>query len=165
MSIDKRTIEILFKANYTSLYVYAFQMINDAEVCRDIVGDAFEYVWTNHDKMDVPTVKSYLYRCVRTKCIDYLRHQQVHELYTWFYLWMTSQTVESESFESGERTRRLHKAIQLLTPRTRHILEECYVRRKKYREVADELEISISAVRKHIMKALQIMREEFAKKE
>lgn len=48
---------------------------------------------------------------------------------------------------------------------TRHILEECYVRRKKYQEVADELNISVSAVRKHIVKALSVLRKEFAKKE
>jgi len=139
-------------------------MIDDAEACRDIVGDVFEYVWKNHDKMDMSTVKSYLYMCVRTKCIDYIRRQQVHEQYAQFCLWMTSEVVESDSFEPGERTKRLRKAIKSLTPRTRHILEECYVRRKKYQEVADELEISTSTVRKHIMKALQVMREEFAKK-
>ena len=46
---------------------------------------------------------------------------------------------------------------------TRHILEECYLHEKKYKEVAAELNISISAVRKHIVKALKAIREEFAK--
>ena len=45
-----------------------------------------------------------------------------------------------------------------------HILEECYIQRKKYQEVAEELNISVSAVRKHIVKALQVIREECAKK-
>ena len=60
---------------------------------------------------------------------------------------------------------RIHKAISTLTAHTRLILEECYVRRKKYQEVADELNISVSAVRKHIVKALSVLRKEFAKKE
>ena len=38
------------------------------------------------------------------------------------------------------------------------------IQRKKYQEVAEELNISVSAVRKHIVKALQVIREECAKK-
>ncbi|MDY4645071.1 RNA polymerase sigma factor, partial [Prevotella sp.] len=47
------------------------------------------------------------------------------------------------------------------TPRTRQILKLCYVERKKYREVAVELQISESAVKKHIMQALSYMRQKF----
>ena len=53
--------------------------------------------------------------------------------------------------------------MEKLTPHTRHILEECYIQRKKYQEVAEELNISVSAVRKHIVKALQVIREECAR--
>ena len=41
----------------------------------------------------------------------------------------------------------ISKAMEKLTPHTRHILEECYIQRKKYQEVAEELNISVSAVR------------------
>ena len=98
-------------------------------------------------------------------CIDYIRHLQVHEQYAQFCLSMTSEETDSDFLEEEENQQRLRKVIRILTPRTRHILEECYIRKKKYQEVADELEISVSAVRKHIMKALQAMRDEFAKKE
>lgn len=162
---NKAGIEKLFKANYSSLYVYAFQMINDTETSRDIVGDAFEYIWKNGHKLDISTAKSYLYTYVRTRCIDYIRHLQVHEQYAQFCLSMTSEETDSDFLEEEENQQRLRKVIRILTPRTRHILEECYIRKKKYQEVADELEISVSAVRKHIMKALQAMRDEFAKKE
>ena len=47
------------------------------------------------------------------------------------------------------------------TVRTRYVLEECYFHRKKYAEVAENIGISINAVKKHIMKALNLLREEF----
>lgn len=162
---EKTSIEKLFKANYASLYIYAFQMINESETSKDIVSDAFEYVWKNYNELDAATAKSYLYVYIRTRCIDYIRHLQVREQYAQFCLSMTREEIEEGFYEPEERILRLRKAIRSLTPRTRHILEECYVRKKKYQEVADELEISVSAVRKHIVKALQTMREEFAKKE
>ena len=70
----------------------------------------------------------------------------------------------TEYLEQDERMMHISKAMEKLTPHTRHILEECYIQRKKYQEVAEELNISVSAVRKHIVKALQVIREECAKK-
>ena len=77
---------------------------------------------------------------------------------------MTKSYVETEYLEQDERMMHISKAMEKLTPHTRHILEECYIQRKKYQEVAEELNISVSAVRKHIVKALQVIREECDKK-
>jgi RNA polymerase sigma-70 factor (ECF subfamily) len=70
---------------------------------------------------------------------------------------------EVEFREQDERMMKIQKVLDGMTPHTRHILEECYLHEKKYKEVAAELNISISAVRKHIVKALKAIREEFAK--
>ena len=162
---DKADFDYLFKEYYPQLYYYAFHLINNMEASKDIASDAFEFIWTNYAKIDKTTAKSYLYVYVRNKCIDYLRHQNVHEQYVQLYIKLTESYTETEYKEYDERMMRIHKAISTLTAHTRHILEECYVRRKKYQEVADELNISVSAVRKHIVKALSVLRKEFAKKE
>ena len=162
---DKADFDYLFKEYYPQLYYYAFHLINNMEASKDIASDAFEFIWTNYAKIDKTTAKSYLYVYVRNKCIDYLRHQNVHEQYVQLYIKLTESYTETEYKEFDERMMRIHKAISTLTAHTRHILEECYVRRKKYQEVADELNISVSAVRKHIVKALSVLRKEFAKKE
>ena len=63
--------------------------------------------------------------------------------------------------EENEKIERIYKVLDSLTPQTRHIMEECYFNRKKYAEVAEMLNISPSAVKKHVMKALRLLREEF----
>lgn len=85
-------------------------------------------------------------------------------MYVQIYSELTQSYVETEYLEQDERMMHISKAMEKLTPHTRHILEECYIQRKKYQEVAEELNISVSAVRKHIVKALQVIREECAKK-
>ena len=52
--------------------------------------------------------------------------------------------------------------METLAPRTRLVLQECYIHKKKYKEVAAEMEISVNAVKKHIVKALKTIREEIA---
>lgn len=52
-----------------------------------------------------------------------------------------------------------------LKPSTRQILEACYIDKKKYREVAEEMNMSTSAVKKNLTKALNLLREKIAKKQ
>ena len=157
---DKTGIDILFKEYYPQLYYYAYHLINDIEASTAIVSDAFEFLWNNYGKVNKVTVKSYLYTYVRNKSIDYLRHQNVHQQFVQLYTNLTQDYVETDYQEWDEKMLAIQKAMQKLTPHTKHILEECYVEKKKYQEVAEELNISVSAVRKHIVKALQTIRKE-----
>lgn len=161
---DKADFDFLFKEYYPQLYYYALHLINNTEASKDIVSDAFEFIWTNYARIDKATAKSYLYIYVRNKSIDFLRHQNIEEQYIQLYSALTEDYAETEYQEQDERMIYIRKAMEKLTPHTRHILEECYIQRKKYQEVAEELNISVSAVRKHIVKALQVIREECAKK-
>ena len=63
--------------------------------------------------------------------------------------------------EREERIRRIEALIEQLTDPTKSILKECYYENKKYQEVAEKWGISNSGVKKHIMKALKRLREEF----
>ena len=67
---DKADFDFLFKEYYPQLYYYAFHLINNMEASKDIVSDAFEFIWANYAKIDKATAKSYLYVYVRNKSID-----------------------------------------------------------------------------------------------
>ena len=116
-----------------------------------------------YDRIEKTTAKSYLFIYVRNRSIDYLRHQDIHYAYAEFSQKLYENYTEVEFKEQDERMVKIQKVLDGMTPHTRHILEECYLHEKKYKEVAAELNISISAVRKHIVKALKAIREEFAK--
>ena len=66
---DKADFDFLFKEYYPQLYYYAFHLINNMEASKDIVSDAFEFIWANYAKIDKATAKSYLYVYVRTKAL------------------------------------------------------------------------------------------------
>lgn len=152
--------EQLYKENYARLYYYAFRFLTDEEACKDVVNDVFEKAWQQFDELKTETVSANLYAQVRNRCIDRLRHQQVEEQYADLYRALT----EEEEFlpdEREERLARIERTIANLTDPTKTILKECYYENKKYQEVADEFGISVSGVKKHIMKALKRLREEF----
>jgi RNA polymerase sigma-70 factor (ECF subfamily) len=95
--------------------------------------------------------------------VDYIRHQTVERKYAEFFLQMYSEK-QSEYEDCDEQIRFMRQILSELPPRTQLVLRECYFNNKKYSEVADELGISVSAVKKHIVKALKTMRKNFANK-
>lgn len=156
----------IFRLYYSQLFVYALQLINDEEECHDIVNSAYECVWSNFDTMERSTVKAFLYASVKNRCIDYLRHRDVHSQYVAFCQEEYSEEADGEdsALDLDYRILRIREMIPSLPATTRHILEACYFQQKKYREVAEELNISSSAVKKQLSKALQMLREKIAKK-
>ena len=161
---DKATFDKMFNEWYEQFVYFAYYFINDAEVCKDIVSDAFEYLWRNYGKIEESTAKTYLYTIIRTRCIDHLRKQNIHEDYVEFASQLTHKMLESDSHPSDHRVSLVRKAMKKLTPYNYHILEQCYVYNKKYKEVAEELNVSVAAVHKHIVKSLRILREEVGQK-
>lgn len=162
---DSTEFEQFFKQNYSKFYFFTFHLIGDEEVSRDIVGDAFEYVWKCYRKSDVENWVTYIYSYLRNKSVDHIRHQLVHAKYAELYLQITREAEEDRYEEVDERVLAIRKVLKELTPRTRLILQECYINKKKYKEVAEDLEISESAVKKHIVQALKVIREKILKKD
>ena len=156
------SFEQLYKENYARLYYYAFRFITDGETCKDIVNDVFEKAWQNFGKLNSETASAYLYAQVKNRCIDYLRHQEVEEQYADFYRAITEEDMDTSPDEREERIRRIESFIEQLKDPTKTILKECYYENKKYQEVAENFGISTSGVKKHIMKALKMLREEFS---
>lgn len=151
----------MYKENYIRLFYYAFRFLTDEEACKDVVNDVFEKAWQQFDELKTETASAYLYAQVRSRCIDRLRHQQVEEQYAELYRALSEDVFEIRADEREERLVRIERTIASLTDPTKTILKECYYENKKYQEVADEFGISVSGVKKHIMKALKLLREEF----
>ena len=162
---NKKTIfERLFKENYTRLYYYALSFIPDPETCKDIVSESFRLLWERFDSIKHETVLPYMFAHVHNLCIDHMRHQEVENSYAIAYLKIASEMNSTDWSEHEEKMERILKIIDNLPPQTKFVLEQCYLYKKKYKEVAEILGLTESGVRKHIMKGLNIIRNEFSVK-
>ena len=65
--------------------------------------------------------------------------------------------------EEEERIRQIQKVIDRMPEKTKYVLDQCYMEGKRYMEVASDIGISRDGVRKHIVKALRLLREAFSK--
>lgn len=162
---EKRDFEQFFRSNYTRTYYLVFSILHDEEVSRDVVADAFEMLFkaSNVQGLEVQELRNYLYMMVRHKCADYFRKQSIHDKYAEYVMRYAEKETSDDWMEHEEKVKMVGEAMRQLTPRTRQILDEHYLKNKKYREVAAELDISESAVKKHVMQALSFFRKKFVK--
>lgn len=150
----------LFRSYYEPLFRYANQYVHDEDDCHDIVAAVFESVWMRFETINQATVKSFLYANVRNRCIDLLRHQGRHQQYIDFVRNHSETLIVRQDFEERqERQNAIAQALKSLDDKTRKIIIACLVDGKKYREVAEELGISLSSVKKRMVQALNQIRQ------
>lgn len=159
---QEKEFKRLFREYYPQLYAFAYGMVKDEEACRDIVSDAFEMLWGHLDGVKDGNERGFLYRVIRNKCIDRIRSSVSRQRYEVFYKTFYGEDDDSMSqlMDTEAKIEKMRRLIGTLTPQTRAILDACYFKGKKYADVAEELGISTSAVKKHIVQALKILRKE-----
>ena len=162
---DQSAFEQFFKTHYDKAYFFALRILHHEEMSRDVVAEAFMHVWdkAGHADVDVKRLTPYLLTTIRNLCVCQLRKQQTADKYAQMELHALERYDETETtlLQREQRMQEVMKALELLTPRTRSVIIACYVERKKYKEVAAELGISESAVKKHMMQALSFLRQKF----
>ncbi len=160
--ISPSQFEQVFREQYSRLYYYANDFVQDDEAARDIVSDVFTAVWNERGRMMATTLPAYLMTSVRNQSINYLRKNTGRESFEPSEA-MASLMADSEEDLStlNERLDKLQNTLNRLPEKTRFVIEECYYRDKKYSEVAHEMGITPDGVKKHVVKAFRLLRESF----
>lgn len=162
--ILEREFEELFKANYSRLFYCALDWVEDAEAAKDIVSDLFEEVWGQYERLREKRMDAYLYRSVRNRSVNYLRHKAVEAQYRQSFFQMRETVIEEDNSVHEENLRLIGKVMDCFTPQTRFIFEQCYFEGKTYQEMAVLMNVSVSAVHKHMNKAFAAFRKAFSEK-
>ncbi len=154
----RKTFDRIYTEQYARIYRYAFQITNDAEASRDIAGDVFMGLWKNIASIDMERLNAYLLTSTRNRCTDHLRHAQLVSHYAEEYVANYSE-VYTDYADEQDKDELVSRMMSQLPEPTHRILELCYFHRQKYTEVAEELNISPNTVKKHIVKALKMLKE------
>lgn len=160
--ILRKNFEKFFRENYARFYYYALRFIPEEETCKDLVSDTFSFMWERIENMQMDTALTYMYTHLQRLCIDYLRKRERTENNKQSYLSEVRNWNGTEDREKEERIKTIMRLIEQMPPQTRSIMEQCYLEKKTYREVASLTGLTESGVRKHIMKGLNTIREYFS---
>ena len=136
------------------------------EVAEEVVQDVFYNIWKNRESLRITrSWQSYLYRAVYNNSMMYLRRTR-REYPMEEGLVSGSDSGTSDPFEEmqfREVSDLVSKTIEELPERTRDIFLMNRQEGMKYREIAEELSVSLKTVEAHMGKALKVLRNSLEK--
>jgi RNA polymerase sigma-70 factor (ECF subfamily) len=164
---DIKAFEKIFRRYYSPLYLYALSITGQKEAAEEIVQNTFYTIWKEKEKIQIlHSIKSYLYKSVKNRSLQYLEHLQVREKYRENVLLQYNLVFEpapDELLEYKELEEALRQALRKLPERRRKIFHMYRTKGRKYKEIAESLSISIKTVEAEMAKAYRTLRKEIEK--
>lgn len=167
LTVDEHNV----RDNFDKIYIlyfsrmrrFAKEYVLFDEDAENIVQDVFMFLWEKRDVLDIQvSLVSYIFMLVKNRCLDYLRHKVVADEYKQeLSVKLSALELLNNSFTSDEEIASiLRNAIDKLPERCREIFLKSRVEGKRYREIADELHLSVNTVENQMSIALKKLRVE-----
>lgn len=168
---DQKALETLFSIYFPRLNDFARNVVKDDVISQDIVQDVFVKVWEKKSEIENINFEAFLFKMVRNRCIDYIKHLkvvnnrmqeiQISSKYEELY---RIDFVGNEPYVLIEQELKLkiEKTIQSLPDRCREVFVLSRMNGLKNKEIAEKLGINIKNVERHLSRAMQSFRENFS---
>jgi RNA polymerase sigma-70 factor (ECF subfamily) len=159
--LDHSTFKMIFKDYFLSLCSFAIKYTKDQDEAKDIVHQVFTNLWEKRADIHFDqSIRSYLFTSVHNRCLNYIRDKKK------FVIGDLPQTDnalidyinQSDFLEAEELRKEILAALAELPEGSRKIFKMSRFEGKKYKEIAEELNISIKTVETQMSKALKHMK-------
>ena len=161
---DEKAFEHLFRLHYTPLCRYAYTLLASKEESEEVVQEIFVKIWLNRKKIEIRhTFASYILRAVKNESLNHLNKNarsvvvSINNLSKEEVYHIASEDLP-DTAEAEIMQQKLIMAIGLLPSKCRRIFELSRFEKKKYKEIAEELELSVKTVEAQMTIAFKKLR-------
>ncbi|QNL49358.1 sigma-70 family RNA polymerase sigma factor [Olivibacter sp. SDN3] len=161
---DREAFKYLYDEYWFLLFNQAYKRLPNEEIVKGLIQDLFADIWQNRSKLVIQTsIVAYLKQALKYKIFNYIKAQIVREKYI-AKIAGNNHLPNSNQTEQQINYLELQKAISHciaslpLQPQRVYLLK--HEQDMSYLEIADHLQISVSTVEKHMIKALKIIRQQ-----
>jgi len=153
-----KIFENIFHQYYSPLCNYAIKIVKEDGVVEDIVQNVFISIWESGKFNNIDNYEGFLLRAVKYKSIDYLRLKRITsdiplESISELTPPKTSSDIAEEDIEPL-----LHFFASKLPPKTKEVFLLSRKSGMAYKEISEELDISVKTVENQMGRALRILR-------
>lgn len=151
----------LFSKYYRDLVLYGGTIIQNQEICEDIVQNIFLHIWDNRESIKIESLKSYLIKSVKNSCLDEIKHYKIINEHTDFVIRQNSlETNDTEEYILfSELNTKLQEAIEKLPEDEKITFKMSRMEEMKYQQIAEELNVSVRTVEVRISKSMKRLKE------
>lgn len=155
----EKAFRLLYDTYYLPLCFYSVQITGSTEASEDIVQNLFVSFWDKEAYLTISSnLHGWLFNAVRYSSLTKIQRERYYSL----------DGLEEEAYspiddfydeeELLQKKSQLLAEIKKLPEQEYNVLVKIILEDKKYKEVAEELNISINTVKTHLSRALKMLR-------
>ena len=149
----------LFESYFKKMTLFAEYFLLDRGEAEDIVQEVFIDLWNNAPTLpEVSNLKSYLFTQVRNRSLNRLKHLHVEDNYKQWLLEAQAYAEIPEVEIDQDMLKKVYDVIEELPDQSKIIFKRCVLDGKKYKEVAEEMNISVNTVNTQMSRAYKFIR-------
>ena len=159
---DTKAFDALFRKYYPLLCAYGGRFVCP-ESAEEIAQDSMLWLWEHReDEIIQVSLLKYLLKTVYRKALNCIEQEQVKlRADTRFYQDLVENTLEeTDLYAVNELTEQLREAISHLPESYREAFLKHRLKGMTYKEIADELDVSVQTVNYRIGQALKLLAQE-----
>lgn len=157
--------EEIYNRYSKDMFIFAMNIFKEKEVCEDIIQNVFTDLWSKRKKIQITNLKAYLFQSVKYQIFNHIRNRKLSfQDLTRLNIIDLSINI-SENLEFEELQELIDKQVSKLPTRCQQIFLLSRYEHKSNKEIANELGISIQAVKNQISKALVFIRQNLRSEE
>ena len=162
----KEDFEKLYKLYYPKMFAFAKNYVPANEDAENIVHDVFLTLWERKEEIEISfTLTTYLFTLVKNRCLNFLRHKLIEEEYKSLSKYILNE--DEFSLYLKKICNKLMKyrnyisiinRVTSLDEEVLHLFIKSRIEGLKYKEISDELGISVNTVENQMVTALKKLR-------
>lgn len=156
----------VYRKYYSPLCRFANKYFDDKDEAEDIVQETMVKMWEQRSKLEIQTLKTYLFSAVKNSCLNRLNHLivvQKHKETTAIEIKMI-ELEHDDAFvddDKKEIERRVFEAIDELPEQCSKIVKLKYIDGMKSKDIATMTNLSPRTIETHLYKGLKTLSKKF----
>jgi RNA polymerase sigma-70 factor (family 1) len=158
---DEKAFNKLYDIYRPGIYRFIYKFIKSSELSNDICQEVFMKIWEERWAIqEINSFKSYLFTITKNHTFNVLKRAAVEDRIKGEVLrsYCVSKNDTEELLQVKEYQQFLQTVLDSLPPQSRAVFKLCRQQDKSYDEAAQILGVSSSAIKKHMVRSMKVIK-------
>lgn len=156
---EKDAFTEIYSRYWKLLFLRAYAILRDNDAAKDAVQDVFISLWNRREVVEVTYLKAYLQQAVRFKVLHFIREERTDSEFYIRLRKVTTEIIADNPLLFKEQQNLLNELVGSLPEDCKEAFLLSREEDLTYKQIAEQLDVSIKTVEKRISKSLKYLRE------